>query len=70
MMAAITLAASCSIKEDRSPCPCWLSIDLSRCSQNSVTVAAWAENEIFSERVAVQDTRILTVTRRLFPRDM
>ena len=55
MAAALTLAASCSIKEDRSPCPCWLSIDLSRCSQNSVTVAAWGEDEIFSERVAVQD---------------
>ena len=55
MAAALFLAASCSIKEDRSPCPCWLSIDLSRCAQKSVTVAAWGENEIFSERVAVQD---------------
>ena len=55
MAAALTLAASCSIKEDRSPCPCWLSIDLSRCAQNSVTVSAWGEDEIFSERVAVHD---------------
>ena len=55
MAAALTLAASCSVKEDRSPCPCWLSIDLSRCTSSSVTVAAWGEEEIFSERVAVQD---------------
>ena len=55
MAAVLTLAASCSIKEDRSPCPCWLSIDFSRCNSGSVTVAAWGEDEIFSERVAVQD---------------
>ena len=55
LVAALIGAASCSIKEDRTPCPCWLSIDLSRCSQNSVTVAAWAEPELFSARDAVQD---------------
>jgi hypothetical protein len=55
MAAILLLAASCSIKEDRSPCPCWLSIDLNRCTPKSVTVAAWGEDEIFCERVAVQD---------------
>lgn len=55
MAAALLLAASCSIKEDRSPCPCWLSIDFSRCPKMSVTVAAWAEDEIFSERIASDD---------------
>lgn len=51
----ILTAISCSIKEDRSPCPCWLSIDLSRCTQENLTVAAWTDYEIFSERISVQD---------------
>ena len=51
----MTLAASCSIKEDRHPCPCWLTIDFQRCTQKSVTVSAWGEEELFSERIAVQD---------------
>lgn len=55
MVAAIALAASCSIKEDRQPCPCWLTIDFQKCTQKSVTVSAWGEEELFSERIAVQD---------------
>ena len=56
ILAAVLIgAASCSIKEDRTPCPCWLTIDFSRCSPKSVTVAAWNDSEIFSERVVPQD---------------
>ena len=68
MAAALILAASCSIKEDRSPCPCWLSIDFSRCTQNSVTVAAWGEEEIFSERVAVQDYQESEIYEKTVPK--
>ena len=68
MMAAIIFAASCSIKEDRSPCPCWLSIDFSRCTQNSVTVAAWGEEEIFSQRVAVQDYQESEIYEKTVPK--
>lgn len=55
LAAALLGAASCSIKEDRTPCPCWLSIDFSRCSQKTVTVSAWADSELFNDRIAVQD---------------
>ena len=55
LVAALIGAASCSIKEDRTPCPCWLTIDFGRCSQKNVTVAAWGDSEIFSERIAVKD---------------
>ena len=64
----ILLAISCSIKEDRSPCPCWLSIDLSRCTQESVTIAAWADSELFSERVSVQDYRSKGSYEKTVPR--
>ena len=55
LAAALLGAASCSIKEDRTPCPCWLSIDFSRCSQKTVTVSAWTDSELFNDRIAVQD---------------
>ena len=47
--------AACSIKEDRTPCPCWLSIDFTKVSQKNVNVAAWGDAELFSERIAVKD---------------
>ena len=68
MAAALILAASCSIKEDRSPCPCWLSIDFSRCNRSSVTVSAWGEEEIFSERVAVQDYQESEIYEKTVPK--
>ena len=55
ILAALLSLAACSIKEDRTPCPCWLSIDFTRVSQKNVNVAAWGEDELFSERIAVKD---------------
>jgi hypothetical protein len=55
LAAALLAAASCSIKEDRQPCPCWLRMDFGRCPPQSVTVSAWNGSELFSERIAVQD---------------
>ena len=55
ILAALLSLAACSIKEDRTPCPCWLSIDFSKVSQQNVNVAAWGDSELFSERIAVKD---------------
>ena len=55
ILAALLSLAACSIKEDRTPCPCWLSINFTRVSQKNVNVAAWGEDELFSERIAVKD---------------
>ena len=55
ILAALLSLAACSIKEDRTPCPCWLSIDFTRVSQKNVNVAAWGDGELFSERIAVKD---------------
>lgn len=57
----ITLAAaalaSCSVKEDRTPCPCWLNVDLDGCLEYStdVTVAAWNDRNIYMENVSAAD---------------
>ena len=55
LAAALIGAAACSIKEDRTPCPCWLSIDFAKVSQKNVNVAAWGDSELFFERIAVTD---------------
>ena len=55
ILAALLSLAACSIKEDRTPCPCWLSIDFTGVSQKNVNVAAWGDGELFSERIAVKD---------------
>ena len=40
--AAISLLTACSVKEDRSPCPCLLTVDLSETLNESVTpVSLW-----------------------------
>ena len=56
--AALTLVvASCSVKEDRTPCPCWLGIHISPSLDYSrdLTVSAWNEDRIFSQTVSVAD---------------
>ena len=70
LAAALVCAASCSIKEDRVPCPCWLSIDLGGCSQKNVTVSAWSESEIFTERVAVQDYKDDGIYEKTVPKGL
>ena len=57
LLAALISAAACSIKEDRSPCPCWLDIDITSCSGHTeeVTVAGWSQDNLFCEKVAVAD---------------
>lgn len=49
----VFFTCSCSIKENRNDCPCWLNIFFSSSDENSgdLIVAAWNENQIFSERI-------------------
>ena len=37
MLSMTILLASCSVKEDRSDCPCWLTVD----AENTISVSAW-----------------------------
>lgn len=56
--AALTIiVTSCSVKEDRTPCPCWLGIDISPSMEHSrdLTVSAWDQDRIFVQTVSVAD---------------
>lgn len=57
MLTAVLAVASCSIKEDRSPCPCWLDIDITSCLEHTreVTLAGYNGSRVFFEKVAVDD---------------
>ena len=57
MLTVAISAISCSIKEDRTPCPCWLDIDITSCAKhtNEVTLAGYNGSRLFSETVAVAD---------------
>lgn len=54
---AVAALASCSVKEDRTPCPCWLTVDLDGCLEHStdVTVAAWNGRNIYTEDISASD---------------
>ena len=57
ILTAAMAAASCSVKEDRTPCPCWLDIDITSCAEHAreVTLAGWNGTRVFFEKVAVAD---------------
>ncbi len=57
ILTAAMAAASCSVKEDRTPCPCWLDIDITSCAEHAreITLAGWNGSRVFSEKVAVAD---------------
>ena len=42
---------SCSVKEDRSDCPCWLTVDLSETNGAYVQLKAWCPAPVFSESI-------------------
>jgi hypothetical protein len=56
MLTAFVLS-SCSVKEDRTPCPCWLCLDITPAKEYSkdVTLSAWNEGRIFSQTVSIAD---------------
>ena len=49
---------SCSVKEDRDVCPCWMQIDLTSCSRYTdlVSLKGWTEREpVFGVRVPEEE---------------
>lgn len=56
-LALFATLCSCSVKEDRTPCPCWLSLDLSGCKQisNSFTISAQGLSPLFTESFSITD---------------
>ena len=57
LLATTLVAASCSIKEDRSPCPCWLVMDITGCASHTteISLSAWSTENLFSDKVSVAD---------------
>lgn len=57
VLALCLATASCTVKEDRQPCPCWLDMDISGCSEHTrdVHVSAWRGDNIFYDKVSVAD---------------
>ena len=69
LIAAMLLCLSCSVKEDREPCPCWLGIDLQQCgsihdnrlgqditfSAMDVVISAWNDGFLFQQKVGHED---------------
>ena len=51
------IATSCSIKEDRGPCPCWLDVVVSGCAgiTNTLTLSAWGADALFCEDIDIRD---------------
>lgn len=56
-MLSVLVLSSCSVKEDRTPCPCWLCLDItpSKAYSKDVTLSAWNEGRIFSQTVSIAD---------------
>ncbi len=53
----IFILASCSVKEQRGPCPCLLSIKISDTlsATGNLALAVWDENPIFYDKIAMSD---------------
>lgn len=52
---ALTLLSSCFVKEDRTPCPCWLEVDLRNVSDKSVVLSGWMNELLFQGPVSPSD---------------
>lgn len=55
--ALLSLLCSCSVKEERTPCPCWLSLDVGGCKgkSDSLTLSLWGEHSHLSEEICIED---------------
>lgn len=53
------LLQSCTIKEDRGPCPCHLSVDISSCSDHTerIMLSAWryGPENLFTDKIKLRD---------------
>ena len=50
-IAGLAALVSCSVKEDRSDCPCYLEVDLSYARAESVQLRGWTSREVFSDAI-------------------
>lgn len=48
------LLSSCSIKEDRSPCPCWLDVFFDVFPAEGVSISAYDSHELFDHKINVE----------------
>lgn len=58
LVASAISLLSCSVKEDRDGCPCWLDIDVSACSRHSdvVYLKGWHKDEkVIGDKVYLSD---------------
>ena len=57
LLLLLTAAVSCSVKEERQECPCWLDIVVKGCREVSrnVTVSTWNPGILFTEGIDVED---------------
>lgn len=51
------ITVSCSVKEDRQPCPSWIQLFLDSCANvtSSINISLWNEQKVFGERIAIAD---------------
>lgn len=54
LIAGLSLT-SCFVKEDRTPCPCWLEVDLSNVSEKAVVLSGWMNELLFRGSVSPSD---------------
>ena len=56
MLAAVMMmAGSCSIKEDRTVCPCWLKVILEPFPESGAVISAYGDRPLFSKMVMEED---------------
>ena len=55
MAAVMMMACACSIKEDRSPCPCWLKVFIEPFPENGAVVSAFSTSLVFSDHIDAKD---------------
>lgn len=46
---------ACSVKEDRSDCPCYLEIDCSGLAAPGITVEGWTQRRVFGDQIRSQE---------------
>ena len=58
LVAIFPMLCSCSVKEERDECPCWLQIDLSTCSHyaDKVSLKGWTDDRsVFGVQIVQED---------------
>ena len=57
-IAGLVALCSCSVKEDRSDCPCWMQVDASGVMAESIQLRGWwGSRELFDETISGSELR-------------